>query len=108
MQRSDRIKLEYHRAIVDHLRIDHRRVRSIGLDNVIKMRQQYERDGWGQSGTVWLDEWEQLLNEPLDQLIDGCLRADEHGNDMRQVSPFAGVISQDERLAAIRRAREVT
>ena len=52
----------------------------------------------------WLDEWQALLDGPPEQLVDVFLGGDEHSVDLRQVSPFAGALSDEERLAAIRRA----
>lgn len=107
VRREDQIKLEYHRKVVEHLRRDESRVRSIGRTNIERMREQYRHDGWGQSGTRWLDLWQSLLDGPSEDLIKMCLRTDETGCDMRQVGPFLGVLTQDERLDAIRHAKTV-
>ena len=105
MRREDRIKLEYHRRVVEHLRRDESRVRSLGRTNIDRMREQYRLQGWGRHGTRWLDLWQSLLDGPREDLIQMCLRTDETGCDMRQVGPFLGVLSQDERREAICAAR---
>jgi hypothetical protein len=103
MQRSDRRKLEYHRVVVDHLNRDEARVRRIGLENVAKIRSLYLAPN---RANEWIDEWEELLCGPREALATACLEPGEHGNDMRQMTPFAGVITQDERMIAVARARE--
>jgi len=53
-----------------------------------------------------LEEWEQLLNGPIDQLLEMITSRSDRGNELRQNSPFAGVLSERERsrvLASFRR-----
>lgn len=59
----------------------------------------------GSQAQGWLDEWADLIDKPGPRLIDAFLGEDEHRVDLRQVSPFAGLLTQDERKAAIERAR---
>lgn len=101
MDMSDQIKLEFHRIIAVKMRSDSSWIQALGLRNIAKMREHYGTFLWGQGGLVWVDEWESLLRGPVANLIAMCVRDDEHGNDMRQVSPFAGAITQQERLTAI-------
>jgi hypothetical protein len=72
----------------------------IARANLSRMR----RSVRGAQAQAWLDEWAELIDDPGPRLIDVFLGEDEHSTDMRQVSPFAGVLTQDERLAAIKRA----
>jgi len=105
MRREDRIKLELHRMVVDHFRADPQRVREIARKNLEKQRYRYNRFTGGRGGLIWVDEWDALINGSDQGFIEMCLREDEHGNDMRQMGPFVGVLSQEERLTAIARAR---
>ncbi|MCL2848717.1 MAG: hypothetical protein FWE61_01570 [Micrococcales bacterium] len=98
--RSDEFKYELHRVVVEHIRRNPDRVREIGLRNVDRMREQYRLQGWGSPGT-WLEEWETLLRGPVEDLVGMCLLEGEHGNDMRQMGPFSGVISQAERMSVV-------
>lgn len=59
----------------------------------------------GSQAENWIEEWSQLLDGPPSRLIDVFLDVDEHSIDMRQMSPFAGVLTNAERLQAIKRAR---
>lgn len=53
----------------------------------------------------WIEEWESVLDGPPSRLVEVFLDYDEHSIDLRQVSPFAGILTEDERRAAITRAR---
>jgi hypothetical protein len=56
-------------------------------------------------GSPARDEWAELIEHPGARLVDVFLGEHEHSVDLRQVSPFAGALSEEERLAAIKRAR---
>ena len=49
----------------------------------------------------YLDEWAHLLDGPTDTLVETLTSERQSARDLRQVSPFAGVLSQDERLRII-------
>lgn len=99
-RREEQVQYRLHRALVDRLLRDPGDYKDVARKNIARSRELVR-------GTVahgWLDEWERLAEGPLDELLDVCLRPDEHGVVMRQVSPFAGLLSDDERVAAIRQA----
>jgi hypothetical protein len=98
---EERVQLELHRAVVRRLRADPDAVRAKARANLDTVR----RNVTGPRAHEWVNDWAMALDGPLPALIDLCLRQDERGVDLRQVSPFAGVLSQDERLAAIREGR---
>ncbi|WP_229382357.1 hypothetical protein [Microbacterium schleiferi] len=52
----------------------------------------------------WLDEWERMLAAPTGELIEFMLATGERADDLRQMTPFAGVLSEDERREIVRRA----
>jgi hypothetical protein len=54
----------------------------------------------------WVDEWERLLAGPPELIAEALLRDDEHGADMRSVAPFAGTLTQSERIAAFQSVRD--
>jgi len=45
----------------------------------------------------WLDEWERLLDGPMEDLLLALTSRSQRGRDLRQNSPFAGVLSEAER-----------
>jgi hypothetical protein len=97
------VQLELHKALLVKL-IDLDLLRELGHRNIARARSTVH----GPQADGWLDEWERLLEGPPINLVDVFLGADERSIDLRQVSPFAGALSDDERHAAIRRARAIT
>jgi hypothetical protein len=98
---DNRVQLELHKAVLGKLLGDPGSAREIAHRNLQRMRTTVR----GEQARGWLDEWEQLITDPGPRLVEVFLGEDEHSIDLRQVSPFAGVLSQRERLAAIQRAR---
>jgi hypothetical protein len=45
----------------------------------------------------YLEEWMRILAEPLPQIIEYLISEDEHMCALRQCSPFAGVLTPQER-----------
>ena len=45
----------------------------------------------------WLNEWERLLNGPIPALLGVMTNRSPSGRDLRQNSPFAGILSEEER-----------
>jgi len=104
---ADRRKLALHRLVVEHIIADPVNTREIGLNNIAKLKSQYSRDGWGTNGLQWVEDWERLLNaDNQDLLLQLCLSESQYACDMRQVSPFTGVLSNQERYQAIREAHD--
>jgi hypothetical protein len=99
-RREDRVAWELHRAVVDHLRAERGRVLALAARNIARLRET-RRSPLAEG---WVDEWEALLAGPDGPLVERMLGTDERSVDMRQIGPFAGVLTQDERLIAIRKA----
>lgn len=55
---------------------------------------------------VWLDEWSRLLGGPLDALLSTLTDPSLRGREMRQNSPFAGLLTDDERATIIANWRD--
>ena len=68
------------------------RARSIARSNLARMRTSMR----GQA-TRWLDEWERLIDQPLDELLTVLTSRTPKGRELRQNSPFAGLLSDEER-----------
>lgn len=100
-RREDRKSFELHRAIVRKLRADPEEVTrraSAGVQRLLAS------PNVGPQGRRWVDEWRQAIDAGPAALERLALLDDDHGASLRQVSPFFGVLSQDERLEALRRA----
>lgn len=61
----------------------------------------------GRHDTYWLERWQRALESPPGQVVLLLTERTQDAADMRQGTPFAGVLDQEERLAAIERAREL-
>jgi len=88
-----------HRLVVEHLRsepelLDRARDRVTG----------WVEDGYPVPPSV-ANRWRELLGRPLPEILAALVEDSEVARDMRQSSPFAGVLTQDERAAVIRRTR---
>ena len=102
LRREDRVALELHRVIAQKLLDDPDRVRAAIGPGVEKRRPRVH----GALAHAWLDEWARLASPAeLGRLVETLVGLTRDAIDMRQVSPFFGVLDETERLAAIRRAR---
>lgn len=50
----------------------------------------------------WLDEWDALLERPTDEIVTAMLARTQRSIDLRQMTPFAGVLTDTERRKALR------
>lgn len=98
---GQRIGYEMHLAVGLKLSDDSENIRAIGRRNLEAMR----RTQRSELAEKWLRRWEEILNLPDEELTEAILANDEFTADIRQVTPFAGVLDDNERLAAIRKAR---
>jgi hypothetical protein len=79
-------------AVAGHVVSDSQAIRSIGRRNLESMRMRAR----GQA-LSWLDEWERLLDAPVEDLLAALTSRSPRSRDLRQNSPFAGVLSAEER-----------
>lgn len=49
----------------------------------------------------WIERWQTLLDGPIDSLLDILASPSERAIELRQNSPFAGVLSEQERQTAL-------
>lgn len=104
LRRNEARALALHAVIVTHLQRSPRGVIELARHNLETMRA-------ASGGTVaaeLLDEWERLLNGPQRDLERLLTSRSERAHDLRQVSPFAGVLDANERSAAYAVARLLT
>lgn len=79
-------------AVAGRIVMDPPGARSLALRNLETMR----KSARGQARS-WLDEWERLLDGPIEDLVAALTSRSPRGRDLRQNSPFAGVLSEAER-----------
>ena len=100
LRREDRVSYELHRAVAAKVTVDPEPVLRKARTNLLRMAS-HTRDAYAQG---WVAEWDELVNGDINRLVESMLRPDERGIDLRQMTPFAGVLSQEERLVAIHKA----
>lgn len=100
-RREDRKSFELHRAIVRKLRADPAEVIRRASEGIDRLQ---TSPNIGPHGQRWVKEWRTAIDEGPQALERLSLRDDDHGASLRQVSPFFGVLTQDERLHALKRA----
>ena len=61
--------------------------------NLAKLKVTHARGAAGR----WLDEWERLLDGPVDRVLDALTSRTPRARELRQNSPFAGVLTESER-----------
>lgn len=93
------LRLAY--AIAGKVAQDPGRWLPVARGNVKKMLEQHPR---GRART-WLSEWAGLLDGPLDELLAVLTSPTPRARELRQNSPFAGVLSDAERQAVLDAAR---
>jgi hypothetical protein len=50
---------------------------------------------------LWLDEWSRVLDGPVDTVLATLTDPSPRGREMRQNSPFAGLLTDDERATIV-------
>ena len=93
--RADRRALAYHRAVAKRL---NRKMIDEALHRVWKWRAE------GKLNPRYADEWESILRRPVADVREAITSDSAAARDLRQSSPFAGMLSEPER----RRILELT
>ena len=99
MTREDRRSLALHERIADRLRAAPAETLARARANLLRMR------GLHPGASELLDEWERLLTDSADALVDALVNPGPHYRDLRHVTPFAGVLNAAERAAVYREFR---
>lgn len=96
MTREDRRSLVLHRAIADRLIKEPTEVLKHAQRNLSLM---WDRNPHAHK---LFAEWRSILSRPIDKIVTAVLDSDLHGRDLRKVTPFAGVLSTNERTRVYR------
>ncbi|MBT9258270.1 MAG: hypothetical protein KM310_00730 [Clostridiales bacterium] len=89
--------IRFHQLVAEKLRADPQGVLAKARRNLAHMRQEH-----GPNFEYYAARWEALLDGPLDALLAVLTFPDEAARALRQYTPFAGVLSPQERWAAFR------
>ena len=99
LTRDQARSLALHGAIARELRAQRGEILEIARRNIFRMR------SLNPHASTLLDEWEGILEGTTDQIVARMLDPSEHGRELRQVTPFAGVLSPTKRAAVYRSFR---
>lgn len=92
-----------HRALLGPLMLDPGTVIEHARQNIATWLPQHRGDG---VAARYLRRWQQVLDDGIDAIVAVLTGVDERSSELRQNSPFAGVLSDDERRRALRSFRE--
>jgi excisionase family DNA binding protein len=102
LQRDQERSLWLHRAVAGHMAADPTGVIARARENLRRLRQVHA-DG---ASADWLDRWETLLRAGPDAVFDALTLPADWAVELRQNSPFAGVLEPAERHAVLASFRE--
>lgn len=91
LTREDRRSLALHRAIAAKLRRSPEEVLERARRNLRRMIDQHP------GARDLLEEWARILERPVEEIIDVVIDPRPHARELRQVTPFAGVLTAGER-----------
>ena len=84
-------------AVAGHLVADPDKAIARAQRNLARMRESSSRG----AARVWLDQWEALLNGSLVDLLAALTSSSMRSRELRQNTPFAGVLSEQERMRVL-------
>lgn len=100
LTREDRRSLAYHRAVVERLRSSPQAVIAKAKGNLETLWRQHP------DARHLFERWGQWLDLPTEDLVGLCLDPGPLARDMRQVTPFAGLLGARERLEVLDKFRK--
>lgn len=86
-----------HLAVSRQVVVDPERTLRRARTNLRRLKAAHPRGG----AALWMTEWEQLLDGPVDELLEAMTSRSERGCELRQNSPFAGVLTQRDRVRVL-------
>ncbi len=92
MSRTERRSLELHRTIAAHLLADDQTRGRLLADATRAFADGRETNPYGR---LWHDQWSQLLDGPVDELVVVLIGENEHSIELRVNSPFIGAVDDD-------------
>ena len=90
--------LRLHQALIGDLLENPDEVISKARKNIARWLPQQRPDGMSAS---YLRDWERIFDSGLDRILDALTATDEKSYELRENSPFAGVLSQERRAKVL-------
>lgn len=94
--------LRLHQALIGDLLENPDAVINKARENIARWLPQQREDGMSAS---YLREWEDILDSGLERILEALTATDERSYELRENSPFAGVLSQDRRAKVLQTLR---
>lgn len=92
-----------HRAVLGALMIDPDSVLATAQRNVERFKLVHRSDGMS---VRYLEQWQSAISEGIDSVVKVLTGTDERSSELRQNSPFAGVLSDEQRMQVLRSFRD--
>lgn len=92
-----------HRAVLGVLTIDPDSVLATAQRNVERFKLVHRSDGMS---VRYLEQWQSAISEGIDSVVKVLTGTDERSSELRQNSPFAGVLSDEQRMQVLRSFRD--
>ena len=96
LSRDERRSLWLAYVVAGRIATEPERTITDAFDHLDKMRP----NARGQA-KKWLDEWERLLDGPVDRILAALTDRSLRGRELRQNSPFAGALTEEQRRRAL-------
>lgn len=103
LTREQAKSLWIHRAVLGPLMVEPHAVLGAARGNIATWKTRHRRDGMA---THYLELWESILDRGLDEVVATLTGTDARSIELRQNSPFAGVLAEDDRRKALKAFRE--
>lgn len=103
LTREEEKSLWLHRALLTPLMLDPNSVLQAARKTIDEWRPKHRSDGMV---SHYLDLWEYVIDKGIDEVVSVLTGRDERSVELRQNSPFAGVLSDDERRRVLQSFRE--
>lgn len=100
--RPEQFSIRLHEAIAAKLRDDQAPTIAIARKNIARWREIHK----GTGVIYYLNRWQNLLQGPLDEFLAFMVSSFQEARDMRQCSPFAGLLSPRERWGIMNNFQE--
>lgn len=98
LSREEERSLWLHRALLARLAVEPEAVLAAGRENVVRLRALHPDRG---RTAYWLGEWARVLAAGPDAVAEAATSRSPLACELRQNSPFAGVITEETRLRVL-------
>lgn len=97
LTREQERSLWLHRVVAGRLAMDPEGTLAKARANIDTLSRAHQ----GSATQRWIEQWQVMLDGPLDSLLDILTSPSARAIELRQNSPFAGVLSEQERQTAL-------